>query len=149
MGALAGIMSVMVAGVALVVGVFVLAQVQASVVSNTNSSGIFSGMFSVSSNQSAAISNVFNTAFSFYNLLTVALIVLAAVAILAIIVEGIGRGAPSLPTIKRKPKQKPVKGPEAEDEPEENNDENKKGKWDSEGWSSENSKEKKSNGEFD
>jgi hypothetical protein len=70
-----------VAAVALVVGIFVVAQLQASLSTS-----------SLDTSAQTAIGNVFSTAYNAYNLLVVALIVLAAVAILAIIIEGLGGG---------------------------------------------------------
>lgn len=95
-GALGG-MTVIIAATALVIGVFVMAQVQVSLANNTNSS---TGLYyhTLNSNQSSAI---FSTAYSAYSLITVMLIVLAAVAILAVAIEGIGGGF-SLPKRKSK-----------------------------------------------
>lgn len=78
---LAAVLAVIVAAVALVIGVFVIANLQTSL----STSGLASAA-------TTAIGNVFSTTYNAFNLLVVAVIVLAAVAILSIIVGGLGGG---------------------------------------------------------
>ena len=78
---LGAVLAVIIAVIAIIVGVYVTAQLQLTL----NTSGI------VASAQNA-IGNVFSTAYNAFQLLTVALIILAAVAILAIVIRGLGGG---------------------------------------------------------
>ena len=81
LGVLDSVLMVVVAAIAIVIGVFVIAQLQLAL----NTSGL------TSSYQTLVVS-IFNTAGSAFSLLVIALIVLAAVAIISIVVGGLGGG---------------------------------------------------------
>ena len=93
--------AIVVVAVALVVGAFVIAQLSSSLVGGTSTtiingttktttSGPFNSM--LNGNQTAAFNQILSGMSGAYNLIVVALIVLAAVAILATIIEGLGGG---------------------------------------------------------
>ena len=81
LGVLDSVLMVIVAAIAVVIGVFVIAQLQLAL----NTSGL-------TSSYQALVSSVFSTAGSAFSLLVIALIVLAAVAIISIVVGGLGGG---------------------------------------------------------
>ena len=81
LGVLDSVLMVIVAAIAVVIGVFVIAQLQLAL----NTSGLTSSYQSL-------VWSIFNTAGSAFSLLVIALIVLAAVAIISIVVGGLGGG---------------------------------------------------------
>ena len=81
LGVLDSVLMVVVAAIAIVIGVFVIAQLQLAL----NTSGL-------TSSYQALVGSIFNTAGSAFSLLVIALIVLAAVAIISIVVGGLGGG---------------------------------------------------------
>jgi hypothetical protein len=87
---LEGILSLIFVSVALGAGVYVMAQTNTIVsLAETNSTTMatHTAIYSLSSNQSASIGQLFSSAYSIYNLLAIVLIVLIAVGILALIIS--------------------------------------------------------------